>query len=473
VVQINAGRQQHTMGLMRFDIATLALDPNFGCSTPPCTGKFEFQFDYPDSKDFATGLAIEPGDNKIIVAGRWGNVPTSLGGGSDFAVTRVLADGSAVDTSFGATLPGVTGFHAVAGNLLNGANAVTFQTDNQGHQHIVAAGLTAPAMNSYDAQDSVVARFDRDGRLDPGFGPGGSGVLVVDFGQSGHADAVNDLAVQPNGMVVTAGFTDNHRETEGQEENWAVMRVKEDGSGLDGGFGITPGGGREQIDFADPGATSYLDVANAVALQEDGRVVLAGSAFAVDSNREFAVARLTGDGRLDSTFNSVTTGKLKFNYWPPICITGICREDQLEDVAVRPGTTDPTIVGVGYHFNSDFNNPEDVAVVQLCQGCNERREPSERADLLEGYLAPAFPLRGPNETLGGLVPSTESAAVPTDTGSGADRTVLQTVASTTRPLPLHSWVEAASRLVAPNTAESDWALPWIAWEKPRQQWVPF
>jgi uncharacterized delta-60 repeat protein len=359
-----------TIGVMRFNLdSTLSVDTSFGSN-----GRFEFQFDqFSGSKDLPTAVAIQP-DGKIVVAGRWGNAP---GGGSYFAVARALADGSGLDTSFGcvvAPCSGVTGFHALPTSLFDGANAVSFQPDTQGNLRIVAAGVTGANASDFDTHDTVVVRLRLDnGTRDRSFNSAGAvpGVLVVDFAEAGHyEDIANGLVVQPDRKIVTVGYTNNKRYAAGVNYNWAFTRINEDGSGLDPGFGVNPGGGREQVDFA--GRDSFRDIANSVALQDDGDIVAAGQAHADGSNAQFAVARLTPAGALDPTFNSVTTGRFTFNYWPAACLEGqSCKEDQLEDVAIWPGAPDPYIAVAGYHRNNNPNNQEDAAAIQLCQGCSE------------------------------------------------------------------------------------------------------
>jgi uncharacterized delta-60 repeat protein len=52
--------------------------------------------------------------------------------------------------------------------------------------------------------DSLVARFESDGRLDTGFGSGG--VVVYSF-SSGNDDDLRDVAVQADGKIVAVGIT--------------------------------------------------------------------------------------------------------------------------------------------------------------------------------------------------------------------------------------------------------------------------
>ena len=100
--------------------------------------------------------------------------------------------------------------------------------------------------------------FAAAGGLDPGFGT--QGAALVDSGGSEVATAV---AIQPDGKIVVAGYTTNG--ATGYDA--AVYRLKANGS-LDKSFG---GDGKVTIDS---GGNEY---ANAVVIQPDGKIVVAGS----------------------------------------------------------------------------------------------------------------------------------------------------------------------------------------------------
>src|SRR3990172_3480045 len=90
------------------------------------------------------------------------------------------------------------------------------------------------------------------GDLDRSFGSGGT--VISDFGGFSAAS----LALQPDGKMVVAG---------GSGFDFALARYNADGS-LDAGFGS---GGMVTTDFGD------WDGAHAVAIQADGKIVVAGS----------------------------------------------------------------------------------------------------------------------------------------------------------------------------------------------------
>jgi len=117
------------------------------------------------------------------------------------------------------------------------------------------------------------------GDLDPSFG--GDGVVVVDEGVEEQAHAT---VVQPDGKVVVVGEAVIGNNTEA-----LVVRLNADGS-RDSAFGY-------QVLAGKPG--SYNELAEAVALQPDGKIVVAGR---TSSNQDGAVWRLLPSGEPDPSF---------------------------------------------------------------------------------------------------------------------------------------------------------------------------
>jgi uncharacterized delta-60 repeat protein len=161
---------------------------------------------------------------------------------------------------------------------------------------VVVAGTAAPARSGYAF---LVLRVLPDGRLDPGFGSGGRvwtdlvtvGWPVLDGAVAGGVvslgtSAAYAVAVQPDGRIVVAGTTSS-----GASTAYALIRYLPDGQ-LDDGFGS---GGLVVTDFD---ATTD-DVASALVLLPDGRIVAAGR-----SGDSFALARYRPDGQLDPSFGT-------------------------------------------------------------------------------------------------------------------------------------------------------------------------
>ena len=144
---------------------------------------------------------------------------------------------------------------------------------------IVIAGTTDAAGGG----DYAVARLRSDGTPDPAFGSGGKVRVGTAPGVGGG------VVVQPDGKIVVTG--------QGNATNdFVTQRLNADGT-LDTSFGT---GGTSTVDFGGN------DIANNLARQPDGKLVLVGSTDAVGGG-DFAVARLNADGTPDTSFG--TAGK--------------------------------------------------------------------------------------------------------------------------------------------------------------------
>jgi uncharacterized delta-60 repeat protein len=130
------------------------------------------------------------------------------------------------------------------------------------------------------------------GHLDPSFNPGGAppGEVFTSFFAN---DQANAMVVQPDGKIVVAGQSSFLGKS-----HMTIFRYNPDGS-PDLTFGDTKLGHETVIIDA-----AQNDVARAVALQADGKIVLAGYANDPNSNMPaFALARLNSDGTLDKSFD--------------------------------------------------------------------------------------------------------------------------------------------------------------------------
>ena len=186
-------------------------------------------------------LALQS-DGRIVVAA------TSVGAdGGMFTLVRYRSDG-ALDTSFGEG-----GIVQSAIGTSGSAHAVTVQPDGK----IVVAGRARAAGGS--AMAMAVARYRREGTLDPSFGQGG--IVLID---AAGASSANALALQADGRIVLAGRSDTPQDG----SRLTLARVDRDGA-LDPSFG--DGGIVHTIPIVDPVAEAH-----AVAVQGDGKIVVAG-----------------------------------------------------------------------------------------------------------------------------------------------------------------------------------------------------
>lgn len=166
------------------------------------------------------------------------------------------------------------GYSTVAVGTWAGAVADVVQPDGR----IVTVGQAALGGRNV----MVSTRMLPSGRLDPTYGRDGVVTVNINGGAGGYA-----IALQPDGRIVLAG---NGRDLATYKLALAAVRLRTNGR-LDSTFGA---GGIATV------PVGSVAVANAVAVQPDGRIVLGGTAT-TDHNR-FALARLTADGDVDATF---------------------------------------------------------------------------------------------------------------------------------------------------------------------------
>lgn len=249
------------------------LDPAFGTRGKVYTNISGAYY----NSDQASAVAVQK-DGKIVVVG------DSFKNQHRFAVARYTSSGK-LDPSFGEGGKVTTDFGQ---DSYDEAFAVAVQRDGR----ILVAGFTAADnLNG----DFALARYKGDGSLDTGFG--GDGRVTTDLGDN---DRASSLVIQDDQKIVVAGGIDTINDN--FPERFALARYHPNGT-LDKTFGVN---GKVVVDVS-PGA----DGAEAVALRRDGRILAAG--FAVAPSRfgtriQFAALGLLGDGRLDPDFG--TNGKV-------------------------------------------------------------------------------------------------------------------------------------------------------------------
>ena len=215
---------------------------------------------FSDDRKVSTGLDAQAmaiqADGKIVLAGGYG-----------FRLARYRADG-ALDPSFSGgnvntDLPGMIY-----------ARSVALQADGR---IVVAGGAAAPTGGT----DFAMVRYHADGALDTAFGTGGRQTA----GEPGVDDFAAAVAVQPNGKIVVTGQSAPWDWNAPVVSRITLARFGADGS-PDGSFGT---GGKVS------GELGFSSHATAVALQPDGKIVLAGIGTTYESGSSMLIARYQGD----------------------------------------------------------------------------------------------------------------------------------------------------------------------------------
>ena len=243
----------------------------------------------------ATPALAAPGDRDPSF-GTGGVVVTPFADGPSFG-QGMATHGD--DISVSGVVIGSTADFAVANYRKNGALNWQAVTDFGGSDDIgtsaaymgdklVVAGYTTPDGTDFNF---ALARYNKDGALDPSFGTGGK--VIVDFGPG---EDIADAVLIRGDKIVAGGST----QRDGSRD-FALAQLNKDGS-LDSSFGT---GGKVVTDF-DGG----FDTVNGLSQMGDNIVAAGYANFNNDSN--FALARYKKNGALDPSFG--TGGKVETDF---------------------------------------------------------------------------------------------------------------------------------------------------------------
>lgn len=175
------------------------------------------------------------------------------------------------------------------GGMAFDGNAVAIQADGK----IIVAGRVTTALGA----DFAVFRYNANGSLDTTFDGDGMVTTVINNNAFPFAYATS-VAVQADGQILVAGTCANGKTA----NDYALVRYNLDGS-LDTSF---DGDGIATTDI-----NLRNNFANAMTIQADGKIVVAGNAsFVANANlggeiqqRDFAAVRYNSNGSLDSSFD--------------------------------------------------------------------------------------------------------------------------------------------------------------------------
>jgi len=249
------------LGIFNPATAQLAgtLDPTFGTAGITTTS-------IGPNNETAHAIAVQA-DGKIVVAGETYNNSNVV---EDFALVRYNSDGS-LDNTFGTNGFVVTDMQ----QSTDVVKAIAIQPDGK----IVVAGYSDNTFN----YDFAVARYLANGTLDNTFGTNGK--VIKNFGSTDFGLA---MALLPNGKILVSGRAYN-----GQNGDFALIQLNANGS-YDNTFG-TAGAMMADLFGED-------ESANAIAIQADGKIVLVGDRYK-NNVSIFAIARFNPDGSLDPSFS--------------------------------------------------------------------------------------------------------------------------------------------------------------------------
>ncbi len=194
--------------------------------------------------------------------------------------------------------------------LLPGCLDASFGDNGMVSTPLLTGGVKTLAVQTINGQDLIlatnsagnwtIARFLPSGSLDTSFGTGG---IVTRTYRKGYAWA-DEVAVQPDGKIVVLGRLPIGPVVSGTPSSTLVVtRYQADGKSFDQTFGA----GGTVIINPPPGALPFRAGDHRLALQSDGKILVAAAA---DADRDpytapFAdlhVARLDSAGRFDNAF---------------------------------------------------------------------------------------------------------------------------------------------------------------------------
>lgn len=281
--------------------------------------------------DQALAMAVQS-DGKIVLVG---SAEINTDGNTDFAVTRLNADGS-LDNTFGTSGKKTIAFD-LGGVNTDAATCVAIQADGK----IVIGGYAQRTISG--DFDFAVVRLNTNGSLDETFSTDGK--ATIGFNAGGNLDdRTAGIAIQSDGKIVLVGYA---KVASVGTCDFAIARLDSNGQ-LDTTFS-TDGLKRVDMHGGD-------DRAAAVKMQADGRIVVVGSAQKGSAGYDFGIARITPTGSMDRSFTGDGRKQIGFNL-------GGSRNDLATSVAIQ---TNGAIV-IGGTVSSNLGDG-DFGVARISSG---------------------------------------------------------------------------------------------------------
>lgn len=206
--------------------------------------------------------------------------------------------------------------------------------------------VAAPVINGNGDTDFGVLRLNGNGSLETAWASGGARTIGFDRPDSTGNDVLIGLAVQPDGRIVLFGDAAG---AAADESDLAVVRLTAAGQ-ADSTFGTA---GKVLVPFNLGPLGRRNDQGTGIALQPDGKILLAGLVELADGRSTFGVARLNANGLRDTGFDG--DGRAVIDFGPGF---------NARPSAVLP-LADGRILVVGASVPPGSGNQGDFALARL------------------------------------------------------------------------------------------------------------
>jgi uncharacterized delta-60 repeat protein len=324
-------------GISDMDLAVVrynadgTLDTSFGSAGETVVGFAEGVWDGPDPQNM--DLAIDPGSSPTdsnagkIVIGAQLNYGSSAP--LSYAVVRLNTNGS-LDTGFG----GGTGYTAFS--TPNYFTSIAVQSDDR----VVVAGSFI-GTGTGPGPELDLARLNPDGTADATFGSGG--FVLEPAPTPSYGWGAQSVAFQADGKIVVAGWMGSNPKV---GSNFMVAR-------------FNPADGSPDASFGNNGIAVWpvRDYSSAdVALEPDGRIVVAGPTVNPTNTGVFAVARFLATGPQVGLFTASPN---------PVTSRGSVTLTAANVVPLNPGST---VTQVAFYLDSNGDGILDAGDALLGYG---------------------------------------------------------------------------------------------------------
>lgn len=233
-------------------------------------GGVDTNFDPGEGADGLVRTIAIQADGRILVGGAF----TEFDGSPRLGLARLMPDGSLDESFLAAAIPGITSMDV---------EQIVVQPDGK----ILVGGLIRTGLADQlftGGFSSGVLRLNADGTVDTGFNIGAGAHLA---GNTGSPQRVMSLAVQIDGKVLAGGAFTAFNGTAANR----VVRLNANGS-VDAAF------------LTALGISGANGPVRSIAVQGDGRILLAGEFTGLSGISRIYCGRLLGSGALDTSFDA-------------------------------------------------------------------------------------------------------------------------------------------------------------------------